>query len=514
MNNGNQQNWSASASQSGAKSSGKLFMMGKEAAEEHGHVVTSNFVVNSEPTFVLFDSGATHSFISCEHARTLKLEVFDEIKALVNIPSGNSIPCNRVYKVVSIKIGEVVFLTNLIEFLLGGFDVILVMEWLDEIPGLPPQRDIDFGIELKPGSGPISKASYRMGLKELEELKKQLEELFDKGNVRPSVSPWGAPVLFVKKKDGRYETLRENNLYAKLSKGEFWLEKVAFLGHVVSKEGVSVDPSKIAAVSKWKRPKNVGDIRSFLGLAGYYRRFVKDFSKIDKPLTTFMKKENKFKWDESCETTFLTLKERLTTAPILALHEGTENFEIYIDASKNGLGCVLMQNGKVIAYASRQLKLYEANYPTHDLELGAVANVMVDARSRKSVHALCTVMSRVRLHEEVEKMDSSMIKKRDTIGDLTIEPELYAEIREKQEGDSRVTRYKTVVGDAVEGEASAVFHGGDKLYNDLKKILWWPKMKKEVAEFVAICVLHGVPKDIISDRDSGLYLSFGSSCNL
>ncbi|XP_074298508.1 uncharacterized protein LOC141629395 [Silene latifolia] len=156
----------------------------------------------------------------------------------------------------------------------------------DEIPGLPPKKDADFNIELKPRTGPISKAPYRMGPKELEELKKQLEELLDKGYVRPSVSSWGARVIFVKKKDGSMrlcidyrEALRENKLYAKLSKCEFWLEKVAFLGHVVSKEGVFVDLEKIEAVSSWKRPKNVADIRSFLGLAGYYRRFVKDFSK-------------------------------------------------------------------------------------------------------------------------------------------------------------------------------------------------------------------------------------------
>jgi len=121
------------------------------------------------------------------------------------------------------------------------------------------------------------------------------------------------------------KTLEENQLYAKLSKCEFWLEKVAFLGHVISKEGVSVDPSKIEAVTKWKSPKNVSEIRSFLGLAGYYRRFVKDFSKIAKPLTSLMRKENRFNWDESCEKAFLTLKERLITAPILALPEGSEN---------------------------------------------------------------------------------------------------------------------------------------------------------------------------------------------
>ncbi|XP_074298616.1 putative mitochondrial protein AtMg00860 [Silene latifolia] len=108
---------------------------------------------------------------------------------------------------------------------------------------------------------------------------------------------------------------------------------------MVSKEGVSVDPSKIEAVST---PRNVAEIQSFLGIAGYYQRLVKDFSKIARPLTFLMRKQNRFKWDESCDTSFLTLKESLTTAQVLALPEGSENFEVYTDASKNGLGCILM----------------------------------------------------------------------------------------------------------------------------------------------------------------------------
>ncbi|XP_074300152.1 putative mitochondrial protein AtMg00860 [Silene latifolia] len=168
------------------------------------------------------------------------------------------------------------------------------------------------------------------------------------------------------------QTLREHQLYVKLSKCEFWLEKVAFLGHIIAKEGVAVDPTKNEAMSRWVSPKNMAEIRSFVGLAGYYRRFMKDFSKIARPLTSLMRKEIRFKWEESCETTFLTLKERLTTAPVLALPEGSENFVVYTDASKNGRGCVLMQNGRVIASASQQLKTHEENYSTHDLELGVL----------------------------------------------------------------------------------------------------------------------------------------------
>ncbi|KAL0561203.1 hypothetical protein IC582_001624 [Cucumis melo] len=366
----------------------------------------------------------------------------------------------------------------------------------EELPGLPPHREVEFAIELEPGTVPISRAPYRMAPAELKELKVQLQELLNKGFIRPSVSPWGAPVLFVKKKDGsmrlfidyrelnkvtvknryplpriddlfdqlqgatvfskidlrsgyhqlrikdedipktafrsRYghyefivmsfgltnaptvfmdlmnrvfrefldtfvtvfiddiliyskteaeheehlrmvlQTLRDNKLYAKFSKCEFWLKQVSFLGHVVSKAGVSVDPAKIEAVTGWTRPSTVSEVRSFLGLAGYYRRFVENFSRIATPLTQLTRKGVPFVWSKACEDSFQTLKQKLVTAPVLTVPDGSGSFVIYSDASKKGLGCVLMQQGKVVAYASRQLKSHEQNYPTHDLELAAV----------------------------------------------------------------------------------------------------------------------------------------------
>ncbi|KAJ0524657.1 putative nucleotidyltransferase, Ribonuclease H [Helianthus annuus] len=366
----------------------------------------------------------------------------------------------------------------------------------EELPGLPPDREVEFTIDLIPGAEPISKAPYRMAPLELKELKEQLQELVERGFIRPSVSPWGAPVLFVKKKDGsmrlcidyrelnkitirnrypllriddlfdqlqgakffskidlrsgyhqlkvrdqdvskttfrtRYghyeflvmpfgltnapavfmdlmnrvfheyldrfvivfiddilvfsesreehedhlrtvlETLRQKKLYAKFSKCDFWLEKVVFLGHIVSADGITMDPSKVEAITKWPRLTSVTEVRSFLGLAGYYRRFVEGFSMIALPLTQLLRKGIKFSWNDDREKSFETLKQRLVSAPILTLPSGSGGFDIYSDASKKGLGCVLMQHGKVIAYASRQLKPYEVNYPTHDLELAAV----------------------------------------------------------------------------------------------------------------------------------------------
>ena len=168
------------------------------------------------------------------------------------------------------------------------------------------------------------------------------------------------------------QTLRTHQLYAKLSKCEFWLNSVSFLGHVISKEGVQVDPKKVEAVSNWPRPTNVTEIRCFLGMAGYYRTFVKDFSRIFAALTRLIRKQVKFEWDGTCEQSFQKLKNCLTTALVLALPIDQGGMTVYCNASRVGLGCVLMQNEKVIAYASRQLRRHELNYPTHDLEMAAV----------------------------------------------------------------------------------------------------------------------------------------------
>ncbi|GKG12321.1 putative reverse transcriptase domain-containing protein, partial [Tanacetum coccineum] len=136
--------------------------------------------------------------------------------------------------------------------------------------------------------------------------------------------------------------------------------------------GIHIDPSKIEAVKNWKAPKKPSEIRSLLGLAGYYRRFIVNLSKIVKPLTSLTQKNQKYKWGVEQEEVFHTLKDKLCNAPILSLPDGAEDFVVYCDASHQGLGCVLMQRGKVTAYASRQLKIHKKNYTTHDLELGVV----------------------------------------------------------------------------------------------------------------------------------------------
>ncbi|WVZ52806.1 hypothetical protein U9M48_003828 [Paspalum notatum var. saurae] len=172
------------------------------------------------------------------------------------------------------------------------------------------------------------------------------------------------------------QRLREHKLYAKFSKCEFWIDEVRFLGHVVSKGGIAVDPSKVGLVTNRKVPEIPKEVRGFSGLAGYYRRFIENFSRIAKPMTSLSEKDAEFRWTNAQQAAFDELKKRLTTAPVLTLPDQQKKFIVYCDASRDGLGCVLMQEGKVIAYASRQLRKHELNYPTHDLELAAVVHAL------------------------------------------------------------------------------------------------------------------------------------------
>ncbi|GJT75551.1 putative ribonuclease H-like domain-containing protein [Tanacetum coccineum] len=229
----------------------------------------------------------------------------------------------------------------------------------DELPGLPPPRQVEFRIDLIPGAAPVARAPYRLAPSEIKELSKQLQELLEKGFIRPSIVPNGEIGLFVKKKDDvRYKEehgkhlktilnlLRSEKLYDKFSNCDFWLDSVQFLGHVIDSSGVHVDPAKIEAIKNWAAPTTPMEVRDFSGLAGYYRRFIKEFSLISKPLTKLTKKHKPYVWGEDEEEAFQTLKLKLCSAPILSLPEGSEDFVVYCDASLKRFGAFLMQREK------------------------------------------------------------------------------------------------------------------------------------------------------------------------
>jgi hypothetical protein len=170
--------------------------------------------------------------------------------------------------------------------------------------------------------------------------------------------------------------LCDHQLYAKVNKCAFWLKEVLFLGYVISTEGIAVNLSKVQEVLDWKSPRSVTQIHSFLGLAGYYRWFIPNFSKITKLMTKLLEEEAKFKRSTQCEEVFLTLKQLLTTAPMLAQPDIKKLFDVYCDASGMGIGGVLMQDGRAIAYSSWQLQRHEEHYLTHNLELLVVVHAL------------------------------------------------------------------------------------------------------------------------------------------
>ncbi|GJR54827.1 putative reverse transcriptase domain-containing protein [Tanacetum coccineum] len=401
----------------------------------------------------------------------------------------------------------------------------------EDLPGLPPTRQVEFQIDLVPGAAPVARAPYRLAPSEMEELSTQLQELSDKGFIRPSSSPWGAPVLFVKKKDGSFrmcidyrelnkltvknryplpriddlfdqlqgssvyskidlrsgyhqlrvrdedipktafrtryghyefqvmpfgltnapavfmdlmnrvcrpyldkfvivfiddiliysktkeehdvhlrlilELLKKEELYAKFSKCDFWLSKVQFLGHVIDSKGIHVDPAKIESIKDWESPKTPTEIRQFLGLAGYYRRFIEGFSKISKPMTKLTQKSVKFNWGEKEETAFQTLKQKLCSAPIGHAPKGVKTSVNYtthdwirtVFALKMwrhylyGTKCVVYTDHKSLQHIldQKELNMRQRRWlellSDYDCELRyhpGKANVVADALSRKN----------------------------------------------------------------------------------------------------------------------------------
>nr|GEX40393.1 putative reverse transcriptase domain-containing protein [Tanacetum cinerariifolium] len=468
----------------------------------------------------------------------------------------------------------------------------------EEFPGLPPSRQVEFQIDLVPGVAPVARAPYRLAPSEMKESLVQLQELLEKGFIHPSSSPWGAPVLFVKKKDGcfrmcidyrelnkltvknRYplpriddlfdqlqdmmnrvckpyldkfitvfiddilvyskdeeehekhlkiilELLKKERLYTKFSKCEFWLDLLHFLGHVVNRSGVHVDPAKIEAIKSWAAPTTPTEVRKFLRLVGYYRRFIEEFSLISKPLTKLTQKNKNYEWGKEEEEAFQTLKQKLCSAPILALPKGTKYFMVYCDASLKGYRAVLMQRKKVIAYASRKLKVHEENYNTHNLELGGIVFALrlwrhylygtkcvvftdhkslqyilnqkeLNLRQQRWIELLSDYDCEIRYHPRNVNVVAYALSQKERIKPLhvralmmTIHNDLPKRIREAQ-GEA-IKKKNLIVHESHKSKYS-IHSGLDKMYQDLMPLYWWSNMKADIATYVSKCLTYAKVK--------------------
>ncbi|GKB84714.1 putative reverse transcriptase domain-containing protein [Tanacetum coccineum] len=393
----------------------KVYVVGNVGTNPDSNVITSTFLLNNRYASILFDTGVDMSFVSTTFSSLIDITptTLDHYYD-VELADGKINRTNAIIRGCTLNFLNHSFNIDLMPVELGSFDVIIGMDWLakyhavivcdeklvripwgnetlivhiflahdttketedkseekrledvpivrdfpevfpNDLPSLPSTRQVEFQIDLIPGVAPVARAPYRLAPSKMKELSEQLQELSDKGFIRPSSSPWGAPVLFVKKKDG-----------------------------------------------------------SFRMCIDY--RFIKDWASA-KPMTKLTHKKVAFEWGDKQEVAFQTLKNKLCSAPILAIPQGAKNFIFYCDASHKGLGVVLMQNEKVIAYASRQLKIHEKNYTTHDLELGAVLNM----RQLRWLELLSDYDCEIRYHPGKENVVADALSRKERIKPLWV----------------------------------------------------------------------------------------------
>ncbi|GJR10983.1 reverse transcriptase domain-containing protein [Tanacetum coccineum] len=442
---------------------GRAYMLRDRNAHQNPNVVTGMFLLNQHLARVLFDSGADKSFVSISLSSKLNIPpIIIDTFYDIEMADGNLVSTNTIIQGAILTLLNQPFKIDLMPIKLDSFDVVIGMDWLSkyhariicdekivhipidgktliiraqimekksvekrledilvvrefpevfpkDLPGLPPVR-----------SSVYSKIDLRSGYHQLRVRNEAIPNTAFRTRYRHyefQVMPFGltnAPAVFMdlmnrsrnKEEHANHlriilELLKKEKLYAKFSKCDFWIHIVQFFGHLIDSQGLHVDPAKIKAVKNWASPTTPTEIRQFLGLSGYYQRFIKSFLKIAKSLTELTQKNKKYIWGEDQESAFQLLKQKLCEAPILALPKGNNNFVVYCDASHQGLGAVLMQREKVIAYASRQLKPHEENYNTRDLELGAVHILdqkELNMRQRRWLELLADYDCEIRYH--------------------------------------------------------------------------------------------------------------------
>ncbi|GJZ42711.1 putative reverse transcriptase domain-containing protein [Tanacetum coccineum] len=423
----------------------------------------------------------------------------------------------------------------------------------DDLSGLPPIREIEFRIELIPGATPVAKSPYRnsktkvsfeqvcrlgerrSGYHQLRVHEDDIPKTAFRtryGHFEFTVMPFGltnAPAVFMDLMNrvcrpylDKFVIVFIDDILIYFKTREEHVEhlrSLGLVGIVINGNGIHVDPSKIEAVKNWKAPRTLTEVCSFLGLAGYYHRFIENFSKIAKSLTILTQKCKTFDWGEEQELAFQTLKDKLCNAPVLALPDGPEDFVVYYDASGIGLGCVLMQRGKVIAYASRQLKIHKKNYTTHDLELGAVvfalkiwrhylygtkSVIYTDHKSLQHIFSKKELNMRQRRWIELFSDYDCEIRyhpgKANVVADALSRKERVKPKRVRAINMTLQSSIKDMIlaaqKEAVD-EFAGLKKGLDKMIEPRSVELcttwieyryWWPEMKKEIAEYVSKCL--------------------------
>ncbi|GJS96575.1 putative reverse transcriptase domain-containing protein [Tanacetum coccineum] len=486
----------------------------KDAEPQGLNVVTGTFMLNNQYASVLFDSGSDRSFVNTRFSSLLDIKPI-KIEDSYEVTSGVNCPKTEEWKSMGIGAGN-------------GNAVARLMT----CRVIHQTRQGNFQIDLIPGAAPVARAPYRLAPSEMKELLDQLKELSDKGFINTHSSPWGASVLYIKKKEDisitafrtRYghfefqvmpfgltnapvvfmglmnrvckpylhkfiivfiddilvyskdekelgkhlkivlELLKKERLYDKFSKCNFWLDSVQFLGHVIDRSGVHVDPSKIEAIKSWATPTTPMEVWQFLGLVGYYRRFIEGFSLISKPLSKLTQKNKKYEWGKEEEEAFQTLKQKLCSAPILALPEGMEDFVVYCDASMKGYGAVLMQREKE---RIKPLRVRALMMTVHNDLPKQIREAQKEAMKKKYAR-------KQNLGRWIKPIFEFHLDGTRCFGNRVWLPR-FSGLRDLVMHESHKSKYS--------------FHpGSNKMYQDLKLLYWWPNMKADIATYVSKCM--------------------------